>query len=267
MSGALFLGSSHVAAFKLAHDTIDPHNLLNCTFACARGADLAFTRVEAGMLRASDTAEFDEETIAYAFPGWMEAHYLQQGIPTEPVAAQFFKTNGHRQIDVSCISVIFYAVGVSPYDFIRLKENITPISARMRRQVLGRMLADRHILRRQVEDIRRCNPGCAHHLIAMPLKAIVRPEPTDTELEIVELNRDLVRKHASEYLFDDVYMPDHEVLDHALLSTRAEFTPGGCAASELFQQDPAPILTDRQHMNNTYGELVFEAFVRSRLPK
>ena len=76
----------------------------------------------------------------------------------------------------------------------------------------------------------------------------------------------MVSRHAGGHLFDDVYMPDAGLLDMSLLSTRTDFTPGGCADAELFQKDTAPIVTDRQHMNTDYGHAVFESFVRPRLP-
>ena len=266
MSGILFLGSSHVAAFKLAHTAIDPDNTLGCRFACARGADLAFTKVEEGVLQACDTADYDAETISYAFPGWMEAHYLIERRPTDDVCLQFLKTAGTETIDVSHCSRIFYVLGVSPYDFMRLNESIMPVSSALRRRLLGQMLADRHLLRHQIEAIRICNPDCLHYLIAMPLKAIVRPDPNDLELEVVSANRDIVARHAADHLFDGVFMPGLDLLDNSLLSTRVDFTAGGCAASEAFQKDPTPIETDRQHMNGAYGKAVFDAFVRSRLP-
>lgn len=265
MSGALFLGSSHVAAFKLAHDVIDPHNALECTFACARGADLAFTQVEAGVLRASRSAEYDAEAISYAFPGWKEAHYLVERQPTEDVGSQFLKTSGADCVNISHFHAIFYVLGSSPYDFARLKEPIMPISPALRSRILGKMLGDKHIMRDQIQKIRHFNPNCKHYLIAMPLKAIEREEPKTEEIEIVNYNRQVVHSQSTSYMFDDVYMPDATLLDKALLSTRTEFTLGGCAASEAFQKDPTPIETDKQHMNIKYGEAVFEDFVRARL--
>src|SRR5579863_3219685 len=207
MASVLFIGNSHLSAVKLAYDEVKGPNTPECIFFCARGADLAFTEVSSGMIRPIPRVEIDEEEIRYGFPDMPIATsvelYSVQRRPMEDVRSQFIKTGGAAEIDLADVAALFYVVGVSPYDFIRLGEPIAPISRSLRRQLLGRMLGEKFLLRRQLEAIRRFRPDCKHYFIGMPLLA--KSQPTQTELErltVIE-NRDVIRSVARDFLFDD----------------------------------------------------------------
>ncbi len=165
-ASVLFLGNSHLSAYKLAYDELRDSNIPECMFFCARGADLAFTEVVSGKMRPVPRAELSEEEIWYFY---QDGHnrklielYSVQKQPLEDVRRQFVATGGIGEIDLANVAVVFYAVGVSPYDFIRLRERIAPVSRSLRRQLLGRMFGEKFLLRRQVEEIRRFRPDSNH---------------------------------------------------------------------------------------------------------
>lgn len=269
MSQVLFLGNSHVSAFKLAYDEIKEPKLPECAFFCARGADLAFTEVGSNHLRSTQKVALDEEEIRYAYPDMRIEELLQlyaiQQQPMEEVRSQFVKTGGTEAVDLSDVAAIFYVVGVSPYDFIRLRETIAPLSRSLRRRLLERMLRDRFLLRRQIENIRQFNPTCRHFYIGAPLRAAPQqPTLTDLEIQIVIENRHVVASVARDFLFEDVYMPTSELLDESLLATQARYAVGGRQESADFQKE-GPTHSDISHMNRDYGKQVFRAFVEPHL--
>lgn len=270
MPSVLFLGNSHLSAVKLAYDEVKGPKTPTCIFFCARGADLAFTEVSSGTLRPVQEVEIDEEEIRFAFPDMPIAalieRYSIQKQPMEDVGCQFTKTGGASEIDLANVAAVFYVVGVSPYDFIRLREHIAPVSRSMRRQLLDRMLGEKFLLRRQLAAIRHLRPECKHYFIGTPLLAKSQPPQTEIERLTVIENRHVIRSMARDFLFDDLFMPGEELLDETLLSTKAIYLRGGLQESQVFQKE-TPTRSDLEisHMNRAYGKHVFREFIEPHL--
>jgi len=129
------------------------------------------------------------------------------------------------------------------------------------------MLAEKFLLRRQIEGIRHFRPDCKHYFIGAPLFARSQPPPSETEALILIENRNVIRSMARDFLFDDVFMPGEELLDESLLSTKTIYLRGGIEESHAFQKEmPTQYDTsDVSHMNRAYGRHVFREFVEPRL--
>jgi hypothetical protein len=233
------------------------------------GRDIAFTEVSLGRVRPNSQITIDEEEIRYAFPGTeleqFREHYVIQKQPMADIRQQLIKTGGSGEIDLTNITAVFYVIGVSPYDFIRLCEQIAPISRSLWRELIGRMLGEKFLLRRQVEGIRRVRPDCKLYFIGMPLRAIPYPlQLTEPERSALIENRNIIRSMVRDFLFDDVFMPGGELLDESLLSTNLIYTRSGREESEIYQKEP-PTQSDLSHMNRAYGKQVFREFIEPLL--
>ena len=85
MTTALFLGNSHVSAYKLAYDELASSSFPTCRFYCARGADLIFTQVTPDGILPCDNANVDEDVLRYGFCDismeWAIEQYITYGHP------------------------------------------------------------------------------------------------------------------------------------------------------------------------------------------
>lgn len=260
MSATLFLGNSHLSAFKFAHAGFTDLVGADCRFFCARAADFAFTEVRDGTIRPSDAARVDDETLLYSHGGTYE-DYMRRQHPTEDLAVQWRLTGLAPEIDLAGIQSVFHVYGTSPYDFLRLGEIAMKVTARQRRWLLGRMLGEKFLTRVQIEAMRRFNPTMRHYLIGMPVPARDRQWQVECNPALVTENRHIIRSMARDFLFDDVFMPGSHLLDDTLMRTRHHFARGGRQEAEVFQ-DRAPTFSDNVHMNRAYGEAVFRDFIQ-----
>jgi len=262
MNSVLFLGNSMLSSIKLAYDEIGNRIRPQCTFFCARGADLYFTKVVSGRIIPIGRADVCEEDFFRFFPEGGRSTselYARTKRPLADVGTQFRNTGGAEEIELAGVDAIFYVAGVSPYDFVRLEERPAPISRSLRHELLLRMLDEKFLLREQLMDIRVQNPNCKHYFIGSPLLAAPNPSRPRDEISIVAANRAIIRSMAKNYLFDDVFMPDEELLDDSLMSTKQEYCIGGRQESELFQKVSSS-KSDNSHMNKSYGRVVLEKF-------
>ena len=152
------------------------------------------------------------------------------------MARQFLNTGGSSDIDLQGVDAIFYLAGVSPYDFLRLKERIAPVSRSLRRELLGGMLGERFLLREHIGKIRAYRPACKHYFIGSPLMAASYTTLSRDSRCIVAANRSIINLMAQDYLFDAVFMPDAELLTESLLATREAYCARGREESERFQR-------------------------------
>lgn len=268
MGKVLFLGNSHLAAYKLAYDAAAgafPHT---CVFFCARGADLAFTRVDGLTIVPTPRATLGRDALKAFFPdnvtASLEHRYLERGEPMADVATQFEQTGGSRTIDLTGVDAIFYAAGVSPYDVRRLEVQVAPRSAGLTRELFATLLRDNFLLREQVRAIRAAAPAIRHYFLGMPLRGLAPVSLSPQIRDIVVANRELAAAVARDYLFDDVFMPGPSVLHDDLVSSRAEFFVSGREQAETYQGS-TPTTSDLLHANAGYAAVVLEEFIRPRL--
>jgi hypothetical protein len=263
MAKALFLGNSHVAAYKLAYDRMSGELPYDCAFYCARCADLAFTEVRDLKLVPTDQVhiEPDELQFFYADGGQSaQIRYVKDRVPFADVGQQFMTTGGSSDIDLEGVTALFYAGGTSPFDFRRLNEFIQPISDTLRNELLARLLGDRFLLRRQIGDIRAAAPHIRHYYIGAPLRKWAIAELNPFLREIVESNRSIISELSVKYLFDDVFVPGRNLLAADLVSTRAEFFERGAQQAETYQELETTE-EDIFHVNSEYARVVFDEFI------
>lgn len=260
MKRIVFLGNSHLSAFKFAHDDLGHSLNADVRFFCAMAADLFFTEVIDGRLVPRSTGRMSASHVHCFFgrPDQTAQAYLRDQRPLADVAAQFVTTGGAAEVDLDGVSAIFYVAGLSPYDFVRLPELGAVPSRAACRAVLDRMLGRDYLLSHVIAAVRAARPACKHYLIGRPLPAWGEgngPAVADTRER-----RGWVRALADDFLFDAVYRPGEAVLTESLLATRPEFTVGGRPEAEIFQGG-SPTRSDHTHMNRSYGRIVFETFV------
>ena len=269
MGRVLFLGNSHIAAYKLAYDAPSSAFPRDCAFFCARAADLAFTRVEGRAIVATERAAMARDELMYFFPDGvapaLEARYLSRGEPLAEVGEQFEQTGGSRSIELDGVDVIFYAAGISPYDTRRLEAEIAPRSPGLTREMLRLMLRDRFLLRNQVRAIREVAPDIRHYLLGMPRRGRAPLELSPQVLAMVAARRAALSRMCGDYVFDDVFMPGESVLAGDLLSVRPEFFVRGRELAEEYQGVPRT-QSDELHVNSSYAEVVFDEFIGPRIP-
>lgn len=272
MKSVLFLGNSHVSALKLAHDQMKSDIPAQCMFFCARGADLAFTDVINGHLVARAATPISDHMLDFFFPDGTprsRERYTIRHQPTGDVGAQFVATGGMSSIDLSSVDAVFYVVGVSPYDFVRLDRSVMLVSRELRRVMLQQMWGKTFALYDQINAIRSFRPACRHYFIGQPLRSEPRIARRPSDRAIIVENRRIVASILGDFLFDDVFMPDEALLDESLLATRSIYTFGGLQESSGYQQNASADpdrrnegnKSDNQHMNCSYGRAVFDGFV------
>jgi hypothetical protein len=265
MKFVLFLGNSHLSSVKIAYDDEYKGRITPvCKFFCARGADLNFTDVRDGRIVPNPKAAPCAEDLYRFFPdrgrNFIMQYYVQTNRPIADVAQQFLNTGGSQDIDLQGVDAIFYLAGVSPYDFLRLKERIAPVSRSLRRELLGGMLGERFLLREHIGKIRAYRPACKHYFIGSPLMAASYTALSRDSRCIVAANRSIINSMAQDYLFDAIFMPDAELLTESLLATREAYCARGREESERFQRQ-AVTKSDLSHMNGSYGKKIFAKFI------
>jgi hypothetical protein len=190
--------------------------------------------------------------------------YFEERRPLFDVRAMFLQTGKAAEAELEGVEAIFYVVGISPFDFVRLGEHAAPLATPLRRTVMDRVVGAGYGLRPQIETMRREHPDIRHYFIGTPLM-LFKPRPlTDVEREVVTYKRAQVAAMTGSSIFDDVFMPDAEVLDDSLLSTRPEFFENGRQEAETFQGGEQT-RSDNRHANGAYGAKVFERFVSERV--
>lgn len=263
MAKALFFGNSHVAAYKLAHRRLGAALPYACAFYCAQALDPAFVELRGLELTPVGRIAIEPDELQVFCPDGARSeieHYLGARTPLNDVAAQFRRTGGSDAVDLSEVTEIFYVAGTSPYDFRRLGEFIFPVSDALRRELLGRLLRDRYLLRRQIADIRAAAPHIRHHFIGAPLRKWPPAALPADVMEVLQHNRSTISRLAGDYLFDAVFMPGPGVLADDLVSTRPEFFRGGYGqAQDVLGLTEAT--EDILHVNPDYAAVVFDAFV------
>lgn len=266
MGRFLFLGNSHVAAYKLGHDTLAGTFPAECAFYAALGADLAFTEVGDGVIRPAAGGIVAPAQLRYFFPHLGqggEDKYFREGVPLMDVGDQFEMTGGTREIALEGVDAIFYACGLSPYDFVRLDGQLQLHAKSGRTEMLDVMLGRDFILRPQIEAIRQAMPRIRHYFIGAPLPYVANLSVDRMGLQVVMENRRIVSAVIGETLFDDVFQPPAEVLQADLLSTRLEFFRGGQPAAQAYQNFEVTE-SDHLHVNRDYARIVLETFARSK---
>lgn len=268
MGRALFLGNSHIAAYKLAYDAPDSAFPRDCDFFCARGADLAFTEVRDGAITPVASVRVGLDELRYFFPDGvtpaLEARYTQEGVPMLDVGLQFEKTGGRPAIDLAGVEAIFYAAGISPYDVRRLETEVGLRSPGLIRQMAALLLQDRFLLREQIRAIRAAAPGIRHYLLGMPFEGLAPLNLSEQALAILAANRQALSAVARDFLFDDVFLPGPSVLAGDTVSVRAEFFESGREQAEAYQ-GVAKTRSDHLHVNSRYAAIVFDEFIGPRL--
>jgi len=267
----LFLGNSHVSAFKLALK--DDGYLLNkksLTY-CARGADLGFTTLKGGRITACSKAiNLSTKALNFFCPDNPHLNlidkYLESGVPIVDIEKQFSLTGGQPTIELSEIEAIFYVAGVSPFDFVRLEcGSIKPYSSSISRLLVKSLLCDDFLLKNLLQSIRKEFSNCKHYFIGMPLMARKVPlKYTSLLKEIVFENRAILDTVVNESNFDAIYMPSEKLLDGSFLCSKFEFTRAGKLESQVFQ-GVIETQSDLIHMNKDYGRIVIEEFVNPLL--
>jgi hypothetical protein len=263
MGKVLFFGNSHVAAYKLAHERLAKELPYECLFYCALGVDPAFTEVRDLNLAPMEHAKIDlDELLLFCGDGTKQEadHYVNNGSPLNDVGRQFLLTGGSDIIDLSDVTNVFYIAGASPYDFRRLNEFIFPVTDSLRNEILGRMLRDRFLLRRQIAAIRTNAPHIRHYFIGAPLRKWPLAFLSAELKEILERNRAGIARMSRSYLFDDVFMPGPSVLAEDLVSTRPEFFMRGNQQAQRYL-GVTPTTEDILHVNPDYAAIVFDEFI------
>ncbi|TRZ94896.1 MAG: hypothetical protein D4R84_07915, partial [Rhodocyclaceae bacterium] len=129
---ALFLGNSHLSAFKLAHNDLDRKLLPECLFYCAGATNLRYTKVTDGKLIPTDSADLCFDDFRYFMPELAVKLMQEYSVNRKPwgidVRKQFVMTGGTEEIDLEDVGAIFYVCGISPYDFVRLGVKDMPIT-------------------------------------------------------------------------------------------------------------------------------------------
>lgn len=260
----LFLGNSHVSAFKLATASHSESIFRESLVYCARGGDLAYASLMDGSIKASTTAAtLSEQALNYFIPDNPEliVRYGSQNLPTHDLGEQFTTTGGQEAINLSRVKHLFYVAGVSPYDFVRLEKGVVMPYSKSSAQILcNQLLRDHFLLRDLFLAIRKEFPNCKQHFIGIPFKSQVSIELNDMHKEISAANREIIHQIIVNSDFDSIYMPSKTLLDSSLLFTKPEFTRGGRQESEIFQGERATN-SDYLHMNAEYGKNVLEEYV------
>jgi hypothetical protein len=268
MTAALFFGNSHVASFKTAYDRLGEAAPFSARFFCAAAGDTTFTELRDGRIVPSAETTLTRESFSLFFGERSETHeqlYLEARKPMADVARQFLRTGKAAEIDLEGVSTIFYVAGVSPYDFLRLGETAAPLVTALRAELMERLVGAKYALAPQVRAIRQSRPAIRHAFIGVPLKHHALGQLSDVEREVVAAKRAQVAAMAGRYLFDDVFMPDEDVLEPNLLVTRAEFFRDGRGEAVDFQ-GARGARADNRHANGDYGRRLIDGFVASNLP-
>lgn len=262
----LFLGNSHVSAFKLATASHDDPLFSESSVYCAKGGDLAYVSLVDGSIRASTTGpKFSKKSLDFFCqddPSLIQL-YCTHNVPTVDVSTQFINTGGQEAIDLSNVNQIFYVAGVSPYDFIRLEKGLLIPYTKTSAQILcDQLLREYFLLRNLFTSIREVFPKCKQHFIGIPLKSQSPFIFNDMHKEIAHQNRVVINQIIGTSDFDSVYMPSETVLSDTLLFTKPEFARDGRQESELFQR---AMVTDSDcmHMNKEYGKIVLDEYVKA----
>lgn len=266
MARALLLGNSHVAAYKLASEQLAGSTSHRFSIFCARGADLAFTEIRNAHIVPISTKVLDIQEVNFFFPDSRSAarRYTERGTPIADVAQQFTLTGGAPTISLEDVAAIFYVVGTSPCDFKRLGEPVAPYTEACRRELLSRLLDVKFPLRDHIRNLRASMPNIRHYYVGAPLKKIRGMKLEPDELRMIELNRSLTSRLARNFLFDDVFIPDADLLSKNLMSTKAKFFSDGRPVAQEFQ-GVKRTHKDDLHVGSEYAHRVFHKFILPRM--
>jgi hypothetical protein len=264
MKAALFYGSSHIGAIKVGYDRLADAAPFAARFAAAPAADIAFTEVIDSKLVASERSTLSRDSLSFFFSdGGQSFHtlYLKSQRPLGDVRQALEQTAGSAEIALGDVSTIFYVVGMSPYDFLRLGESAAPVPKTLRNGVMEHLLGSKFGLKPQIDAIRKAQPGIRHAFIGIPFRPRALRPLSAVERDVLIHKRAYIASIAGQYLFDDVFLPDEVVLDPNMLTTRAEFFEDGRQQTERFLGGE-PTESDSRHANGDYGAHVLDTFVR-----
>lgn len=267
MGRFLFLGSSHLAAYKLAHDDLKADFPITCTFFAALAADLAFTEVIDGVIRPKAHTVIQPEGLRYFFPEVGDTgrdKYLRRGVPLMDVGPQFVRTGGADHIDLEGVEAIFYACGMSPFDVLQIDDQFTLYSKSARTEMMRNVFGDNFLLRRLIEQTRAQRPAIRHHFIGAPLRHNPKIQLNGFGMRVATETRRIISDLVDDSIFDSVFRPEASVLNSDMITTRLEFFRGGRPAAQAYQDFPVTD-SDHVHVNKDYAKIVFEEFVRPKI--